>query len=55
MTISVAGGLRQGLPFIVEQQYLNSRLSRAVLQALGKDIQTVKLAVGRKPNIAEGK
>ena len=55
MTVGIAGRLGQRLPFIVEQQHLNARLRRAVLQALGKDIQSVMVAVGGETNIAEGK
>ncbi|MNC07863.1 hypothetical protein D3C75_554220 [compost metagenome] len=55
MTVCVAGGLRQGLPFIVEQHHFDGRLRRAVFQALGKDIQPVMVAVRRQTNIAEGK
>ena len=55
VAVSVTGGLRQRLPFIVKELHFDCRLRRTVLQALGKDIQPVMVAVCGKTNIAEGK
>ncbi len=55
MAFGVAGGLGQGLPLLIEQGDLNALTRRAVLQALGKDIQLVMVTMHRQADIAQGK
>ncbi|CGW03987.1 Uncharacterised protein [Salmonella enterica subsp. enterica serovar Typhi] len=55
MSLRVARRLRQRLPFIIQKNDLNSRLRRAVFQALRKDIQPTMVTVRGHADIAKGK
>ena len=55
MSLSIAGRLRQGLPFVVEQRELNRRLGPAVFQALREYVKLVVITVQRHANVAESK
>ena len=55
MPFRIAGSLRQGLPFTVDERQLHRRLRSAVFQALGKHIQLIVITVQRHANVTEGK
>ncbi|MNZ79754.1 hypothetical protein D3C78_983650 [compost metagenome] len=55
VSIRITGALRQGLPLIVQQSDLDSRLRSPVFQALGEDIKTIVVAMRRQADIAQSK
>ncbi|MNE54053.1 hypothetical protein D3C80_1488120 [compost metagenome] len=55
VSIRITGALRQGLPLIVQQSDLDSRLRSPVFQALGEDIKTIVVAMRRQADIAQRK